>query len=115
MGGVSQIGTIGQVSEDLARAEGGYVDLPGLRVHYQRWSRTDHAPGARPSIVLVHGLGSSCHIWDLVAPQLAAGGYNVVALDQRGHGLGVSLEVYSISDLQQKIEAVKRLESEVIQ
>jgi len=38
-----------------------------------------------------------------------------VAADQRGHGLGVSLEVYSISDLQQKIEAVKRLESEVIQ
>jgi hypothetical protein len=38
-----------------------------------------------------------------------------VAADQRGHGLGVSLEVYSISDLQQKIEVVKRLESEVIQ
>lgn len=37
-----------------------------------------------------------------------------VAADQRGHGLGVSLEVYSVSDLQQKIEAVKRLESEVI-
>jgi uncharacterized small protein (DUF1192 family) len=38
-----------------------------------------------------------------------------VAADQRGHGLGVSLEVYAVSDLQQKIEAVKRLESEVIQ
>lgn len=38
-----------------------------------------------------------------------------VAADQRGHGLGVSLEVYSMSDLEQKIEAVKRLESEVIQ
>jgi hypothetical protein len=38
-----------------------------------------------------------------------------VAADQRGHGLGVSLEVYSVSDLQQKIEAVKKIESEVIQ
>lgn len=38
-----------------------------------------------------------------------------VAADQRGHGLGVSLEVYSISDVQQKIDAAKRLESEVIQ
>ena len=37
-----------------------------------------------------------------------------VAADQRGHGLGVSLEVYSISDLEQKIEAVKKIESEVI-
>jgi integrase len=38
-----------------------------------------------------------------------------VAADQRGHGLGVSLEVYSVSDLHQKIEAVKKIESEVIQ
>jgi integrase len=33
-----------------------------------------------------------------------------VAADQRGHGLGVSLEVYSISGVQQKIDAAKRLE-----
>jgi integrase len=38
-----------------------------------------------------------------------------VAADQRGHGLGVSLEVYTVSDLEQKIAAVTRLESEVIQ
>jgi hypothetical protein len=38
-----------------------------------------------------------------------------VAADQRGHGLGVSLEVYSISGVQQKIDAAKLLESEVIQ
>jgi integrase len=38
-----------------------------------------------------------------------------VAADQRGHGLGVSMEVYSHSDLEQKSEAVNRLESEVIQ
>ena len=37
-----------------------------------------------------------------------------VTADQRGHGLGVSLAVYSISDLDQKIEAVKKIESEVI-
>ena len=37
-----------------------------------------------------------------------------VAADQRGHGLGVSLEVYAVSDLQQKIEAVTKLESEVL-
>ena len=33
--------------------------------------------------------------------------------DQRGHGLGVSLGVYAISDLDQKLEAVTWLESEV--
>jgi integrase len=38
-----------------------------------------------------------------------------VSADQRGHGLGVSLGVYAISDLDQKIEAVKKLESEVFE
>lgn len=38
-----------------------------------------------------------------------------VAADQRGHGLGVSLEVYSQSDLQQKSAVVEKIESEVIQ
>ena len=31
-----------------------------------------------------------------------------VSADQRGHGLGVSLEVYSISGVQQKIDVAKR-------
>jgi hypothetical protein len=38
-----------------------------------------------------------------------------VAADQRGHGLVGSLEVYSISGVQQKIDAAKLLESDVIQ
>ena len=38
-----------------------------------------------------------------------------VAADQRGHGLGVSLETYSIRSVKQKIDAGKRLETEVIQ
>jgi hypothetical protein len=41
--------------------------------------------------------------------------FEVLSEDRRGHGLGVSLEVYSISGVQQKIDAAKRLESEVIQ
>ncbi len=35
-----------------------------------------------------------------------------VSPDQRGHGLGVSLSVYAISDLDQKIEVVTKLESD---
>jgi hypothetical protein len=37
-----------------------------------------------------------------------------VAADQRGHGIGVSLDVYTISALEQKRQAVKKLESAVI-
>ena len=37
-------------------------------------------------MVLVHGVGSSSHIWDLTAPLLADQLVRVVAMDQRGHG-----------------------------
>lgn len=37
-----------------------------------------------------------------------------VSADQLGHGLGVSLGVYAISDLGQKVQAVTKLESAVI-
>jgi len=51
----------------------------GLQLHFERWGLGE------PNMVLVHGLGSSCHIWDLTAPRLASE-FGVVALDQRGHG-----------------------------
>ena len=58
------------------------VLVDGLCLHFQEWGAAD----PRATVVLVHGLGSSSHIWDLVGPRLAAGGFRVVALDQRGHG-----------------------------
>ena len=64
-----------------------YVELPGrgpggrpLRVHYRDWG------GDGTPVVLLHGLSSSCRIWDLTAPLLARD-FRVVAVDQRGHGL----------------------------
>jgi integrase len=36
-----------------------------------------------------------------------------VAADQRGHGIGVSLEVYTSSDMEQKKEAVRKLDAAV--
>lgn len=56
-----------------------WVTIGELRFHYRDWG------GAGQSIVLLHGLASTCHIWDLVAPILADE-FAVVALDQRGHG-----------------------------
>ena len=61
----------------VARDE--WVSLGGLRLHYRDWG------GSGQAVVLVHGLASTCHIWDLVAPRLS-GGLAVVAVDQRGHG-----------------------------
>lgn len=58
------------------------IHLRGLDFHYRDWGPPE-ADG--PPLVLLHGLASTSHIWDLMAPRLA-GGYRVVALDQRGHG-----------------------------
>jgi len=57
-----------------------WITLNGLSFHYREWGGT-----GRP-VVLLHGLASTCHIWDLVAPILADD-FAVVALDLRGHGL----------------------------
>jgi len=76
------------VSDPLAApapvAGGVDVDLPGdgVRLRATRWSGSGAAGGA--AVLLLHGLASTRHIWDLVVPGLA--GLAVVALDQRGHG-----------------------------
>ena len=58
----------------------GYFSTNGINLHFRDWGGN-----GRP-VVLLHGLASSCHIWDMVAPRLAEN-FSVIALDQRGHGL----------------------------
>jgi pimeloyl-ACP methyl ester carboxylesterase len=57
-----------------------FIQIEGLSIHTIDWG------GRGNWIVLLHGLASQAHIWDLVAPQLADD-FHVVAIDQRGHGL----------------------------
>ena len=56
-----------------------WVTIDGLSFHYRDWG------GSGQPVLLLHGLASTCHIWDLVAPLLAQD-HAVIALDQRGHG-----------------------------
>src|SRR5712691_4119546 len=61
----------------------GFASANGLRLHYLAWGESFSGS----TIVLIHGVGSSAHIWDLTGPLLAErAGTRVVALDQRGHG-----------------------------
>ena len=62
----------------------GFVAANGLRLRYRRWLPLEKRPDL-PPILLLHGLASASHIWNLVAPLLAERGYSVTALDQRGH------------------------------
>jgi pimeloyl-ACP methyl ester carboxylesterase len=56
------------------------VENEGVRLHVRDW------PGGGDDVLLIHGLASSSHIWDLVAPRLVRLGLHPVAYDQRGHG-----------------------------
>lgn len=57
------------------------LELTGFRMAVRE------APGPRRPFLLVHGLSSNARLWDGVARRLAAAGHEVVAVDQRGHGL----------------------------
>jgi pimeloyl-ACP methyl ester carboxylesterase len=64
------------VPRDRART----VANDDVRLHVRGW------PGGEDDVLLIHGLASSSHIWDLVAPRLVRLGLHPVAYDQRGHG-----------------------------
>ncbi len=57
-----------------------FIQANNLHFHVTEWG------GSGPSIVLLHGLASQSHIWDLTAPYLIDQ-FSVIAIDQRGHGL----------------------------
>jgi pimeloyl-ACP methyl ester carboxylesterase len=56
------------------------VRADGIRLAARAWGREG------TGVLLLHGLASSSRVWDLVAPRFA-GGFRVVAYDQRGHGM----------------------------
>jgi len=68
-----------------AAGRSGYVDLSAGRFHYRGWA----AGAGAPSVVLVHGNGSSSATWSRVGPALSAAGLAVFAPDLRGSGASV--------------------------
>ncbi len=77
-----------------------YILVNGLRMHYRH---SDLSQAGRP-MLLLHGLASNARIWDKAAPYLAQGGYNLYALDQRGHGLSDQAESgYDFDSLRQDV------------
>ena len=60
-----------------------YLFINDLRVHYLQWAPRNMAT----PVVLLHGLASNAHIWELTAPYLVDAGFAPLAPDARGHGL----------------------------
>ncbi len=57
-----------------------YVEANGLKFHYLNWGNPENPP-----LVLLHGVGQTCHTWDLFAAAMSPH-FHVMAFDQRGHG-----------------------------
>jgi pimeloyl-ACP methyl ester carboxylesterase len=79
----------------MTEPQDAYADLPGtapIRLHYRDWG------GAGRPIILLHGLASSCRIWDFTAPLLAER-FHTFALDQRGHGLSDKPGSYTFAEV----------------
>lgn len=89
-------------ANDLPQLVDGTIPLPdGPRLAVRRAAGT-----ARP-FLLVHGLASNARLWDGVARRLAAAGHEVVAVDQRGHGLSeVTVDGYDTSTAAADLDAL---------
>jgi len=77
----------------------------GVKLHYLDWG------GKGDSLLFLHGLGDSAHIFDDIAPQFTDH-FRVLALTRRGHGLSDKPEtVYEAStlveDIRQFLDALK--------
>jgi pimeloyl-ACP methyl ester carboxylesterase len=69
---------------------------------------TEHGPEASPSVVLLHGLGTTGWMWDRVLPHLA-GTLHCLVVDLPGHGASNGRAWVSVDDA---VEAVAALVAE---
>lgn len=63
-----------------AKPDDRFVRANGINFHYLDWGRPE-----RPPLVLLHGVGQTCHTWDFFSAAMASD-FHVMAFDQRGHG-----------------------------
>lgn len=67
-----------------------FIELT-FTMHLRRW-RPTAGTQQKPPFLLIHGLSSNAQTWDEVGSRLAAAGHEVVAIDQRNHGLSGKTE-----------------------
>ncbi len=65
----------------MPETRAGLVQIGAVRLYVREWGDPSDPP-----LVLLHGLASTSHMFDLIAPALAEQ-FHVIAPDQRGHGL----------------------------
>lgn len=78
------------------------ISLNELRFHYREWGASD-----APCVLLLHGLTGNAWEWDPIAATLADQ-FQVVALNQRGHGASAWASDYAPSRMVEDIAALIR-------
>jgi pimeloyl-ACP methyl ester carboxylesterase len=68
--------------QELADADGQFIDLGGVEIYY-----IERGPADGPAVLLLHGFGGSTFSWRLNMDALAEAGYRVVAFDRPPFGL----------------------------
>ncbi len=61
-----------------------FIGVDGLVLRADQWAGA--AGGDRPAILMLHGGGQTRHSWKSTATYLGDAGFDVIALDSRGHG-----------------------------
>jgi pimeloyl-ACP methyl ester carboxylesterase len=78
----------------------GQVQAGGMTFSYLEWGK-DGSP-----LLLLHGITSSARGWWRVAPELAAIGYHIYALDMPGHGQSQLADVHRIHQIANRVAGV---------
>lgn len=79
------------------------IPRPGVDIHAWRYG-----PKGAPLVVLLHGAGVDHRLFDYQIEPLCSAGFQVLVLDQRGHGQsrGPNLKPFTIKDLARDAYAV---------
>ncbi len=80
-----------------------FVTVRGLETCLCEWGDRH-----QPLVLLLHGILEQGASWQLIAPQLAAQGYWVVAPDLRGHGKSAHAQSYSMLDFLADVDALAK-------
>lgn len=79
--------------------------MPAVALATHEWPPTTGTPASAPVAFLVHGVTGWHRTWWRVGPALAARGWRVVAVDQRGHGTSPRIGPATLEDLADDLEA----------